>query len=271
MKPKIAIIQFPGSNCERETTLAVERSGMVAIPFLWNAPLENFKLCDGYIVVGGFSYEDRSRAGIIAALDPVIDALKAEAAIGKPVLGICNGAQVLVESGLVPGVNSNQVAMALTCNKRIAGGRVLGTGFYNDWVNLRVNDKVANNVFTSHLELGSILTMPAAHAEGRFVMTDSMLACVKQQGLIVFQYSDEQANIIDEFPVNPNGSMENIAAICNPAGNVMAIMPHPERSSGCDALFASMRDAIVEGHEYEGEPDYNRLATIGTASVSKPK
>ena len=110
---KIGILQFPGSNCERETILAVERAGMHALPCLWNDALEKISSCDGYILVGGFAYEDRCRSGIIASLDPVMNIIKEQEKLGKPILGICNGAQILIESGLVPGVKENKVAIAL--------------------------------------------------------------------------------------------------------------------------------------------------------------
>src|SRR5210317_162016 len=97
---KIAVIQFPGSNTERETVLAVERAGMEPVEFLWNDDYQKLANCNGYIIVGGFSYEDRARAGIIASLDPVIDVIRLQSENGKPVLGICNGAQILVESGM---------------------------------------------------------------------------------------------------------------------------------------------------------------------------
>src|SRR3990167_7643022 len=100
---RIGIIQFPGSNCERETMLAVKRAGMEPVEFLWNESHEKLRSLAGYIIVGGFSYEDRSRAGIIAALDTIISVLREQSEYGKPILGICNGAQILVETGLVPG------------------------------------------------------------------------------------------------------------------------------------------------------------------------
>ena len=252
----IGIIQFPGSNCERETMMAVKRAGMEPIEFLWNESPEKLRSFDGYIIVGGFSYEDRSRAGIIAALDPVMQEIRVQAESGKPILGICNGAQILVETGLVPGLENNKTAMVLTENKRVKEGKVLGTGYYNTWVHLRLSDNYQRNAFTRHLTPKNILHVPIAHGEGRFVMGDGLLQEVKNQGLNVFQYCDESGSIIDYFPVNPNGSTENIAAISNKAGNVMAIMPHPERTVNGDAIFFSMRDYIADKHREVVDPLY---------------
>jgi phosphoribosylformylglycinamidine (FGAM) synthase-like amidotransferase family enzyme len=111
---QIAIVQFPGSNCERETMLAVARAGMEPVEFLWNEARARLAEFAGYIIVGGFSYEDRARAGIIAALDPVMKIIQEQSELfGKPVLGICNGAQILVETGLVPGIANHQIGMAV--------------------------------------------------------------------------------------------------------------------------------------------------------------
>lgn len=248
---KIAIVQFPGSNCERETILAVRRTGMIPVEFLWNESHIKLREMDGYIIVGGFSYEDRSRAGIIAALDPVMQEIKAQSELGKPVLGICNGAQILVETGLVPGLENNQLGMALSENKRIVDGKILGTGFYNSWIHLCSRTLNKNNAFTRHMTKESILTVPIAHAEGRFVMPVELVQEIEREGLNVFQYCDAQGNINDNFPVNPNGSMLNIAAVMNKAGNVMAMMPHPERTPAGDVIFLSMRDYIKEAKSFQ--------------------
>lgn len=261
---KIAIVQFPGSNCERETILAVRRAGMEAVEFLWNEPSEKLGEMDGYIIVGGFSYEDRSRAGIIAALDPVMMEISAQSEKGKPILGICNGAQVLVETGLVPGLENNKTAMVLTENKRMAQGKILGTGYYNTWTHLRLSKDYQRNAFTRHLKQDDLLYLPIAHGQGRFVMTDALLQEIEHQGLNVFQYCDAQGEIIDSFPVNPNGSLRNIAAVSNKSGNVMAMMPHPERTVNGDPIFHSMRDYIAEGRVEKVAPlDYypRRIAT----------
>lgn len=244
---RIAIIQFPGSNCERETMLAVKRADMEPVEFLWNESREILREMDGFIIVGGFSYEDRSRAGIIAALDPVMQELKVQCELGKPILGICNGAQILVETGLVPGLENNKLAMVLAENKRMAHGRVLGTGFYNAWVNVRLSANYQRNAFTRHLTSQSIMHIPVANGEGRFLMTDALLAEMEAHGLNVFQYCDADGVVDDHFPVNPNGSVHGIAAVSNKRGNVMAMMPHPERTLNGDAIFKSMRDYIQEG------------------------
>ena len=116
---KIGIIQFPGSNTERETFMACQRVGMEPVEVLWNSSQKILSDMVGYIIIGGFSYEDRSRAGVIAALEPIMQQIKIESEKGKPVLGICNGAQILVESGLVPGLKDYSIGVALTDNKRI--------------------------------------------------------------------------------------------------------------------------------------------------------
>ncbi|MFI4918880.1 MAG: phosphoribosylformylglycinamidine synthase I [Legionellales bacterium] len=247
----IAVVQFPGSNCERETMLAVQRAGMIPVEFLWNEPHAKLRDMDGYIIVGGFSYEDRSRSGVIAALDPVMNEIKNQSEQGKPVLGICNGAQILVETGLVPGLKNKQVGMALTENKRMVDGKILGTGFYNTWINMRLCANVQKNAFTRHLSKDSVLSVPIAHAEGRFVMPMELVNELLQEGLNLFQYCDDQGNVLNHFPVNPNGSVDNIAAVLNKAGNVLAMMPHPERTTAGDALFLSMRDYILEGKKYQ--------------------
>lgn len=251
---KMGIVQFPGSNCERETALAVKRAGMEPVEFLWNESHDKLRELDGYIIVGGFSYEDRSRAGIIAALDPVMQEIKAQSEKGKPILGICNGAQILVETGLVPGLENNKLAMVLTENKRMLDGKILGTGYYNTWINMRLSDQYQRNAFTKHLTPKNILHVPVAHAQGRFVMSNALLQEVQAQGLNVFQYCDEKGDIIDTFPINPNGSLNNIAAISNKIGNVMAMMPHPERTTNGDAIFQSMRDYIKEGRTQQTVP-----------------
>jgi len=244
MSASIAIIQFPGSNTERETLMACNRVGLNPVEFLWNGPAEKLSVFDGYVIVGGFAYEDRSRAGVIAALDPIMKQIKTEADKGKPVLGICNGAQILVESGLVPGLENHRVGIALTDNKRVKNNHCIGVGYYNTWANLQLTTPSDRCAFTRHLITGDWINVPLAHGEGRFIVPDELLEKMISNNQTVFRYCDDNGNILDEFPTNPNGSMHNLAAVCNAQGNVMAIMPHPERTEKGDAVFSSMKDFI---------------------------
>jgi phosphoribosylformylglycinamidine synthase subunit PurQ / glutaminase len=254
---KIAVIQFPGSNCEKETNQALKRAGLEPVNFLWNEPVKKLEKCHGFVIVGGFSYEDRSRAGVIAAMDPVMKVLAKQAEKGKPILGICNGAQILLECGLVPGVKDDKVVMALTENKRVQDDKVVGTGFYNNWIHMRQHSLAHASAFNIGLTQDEVLRVPIAHAQGRFVMSSVLLKEINEKGLVAFQYCDGAGDVVDEFPVNPNGSVANIAAVTNYAGNVMAMMPHPERTGAGDAIFSSMRDYIEEKEELrKGELSY---------------
>jgi phosphoribosylformylglycinamidine synthase len=243
---KIAIIQFPGSNCEAESIRAVRSAGMEAEEFLWNQDHNWLKNYDGFFIVGGFSYEDRARSGAIAAVDPLMKYIKLEAEKGKPVLGVCNGAQVLVETGMVPGLRDYTIGMGLSINKRVSKGRVLGSGFYNNWVHIRLDTPREGTAFTLHLKQGESIKIPVAHGEGRFVMETELLEEMISNNQTVFRYCDEHGRMSEDFPVNPNGSLYNLAAVCNVAGNVLAIMPHPERTRQGSAIFSSMREYIVQ-------------------------
>ena len=245
---KIAIIQFPGSNTERETFMACERTGLTPVEFLWNEPVQELSKFHGYILVGGFSYEDRSRAGVIASLEPIIDKLKLESESGKPILGICNGAQILIESGMVPGLRNYQVGAALTDNKRIQNNQIVGVGYYNTWANLKMGVEPTRCAFTRHMKKDDWMKIPLAHGEGRFVLPKPLLKEMIDSQQTVYRYCDNDGNVIDEFPTNPNGSDYSLAGVCNPQGNIMAIMPHPERTPNGDAIFSSMLEYVNEGN-----------------------
>jgi phosphoribosylformylglycinamidine synthase I len=249
---KIAVILFPGTNCENETALAVKTSGMEADIIRWN-DLNKLDFYDGYVLPGGWSYEDRIRAGIISAQDPIMKIIKREAKTGKPVLGICNGCQILVESGLIPGLK-DKVEMALAPNIKPPM-----SGFYCTWV--KIKNVGIKNAFNLLLEQNGIIDIPIAHAEGRFTTVDKgLINKLKSNKQIAFQYCNERGDVIDKFPVNPNGSVHNIAGISNKKGNVLAMMPHPERATfGYQAkegnhselliaskIFASMRRYIEQ-------------------------
>lgn len=220
---KIAVIWFPGQNCENETKLAVESAGMDCDIIRWNTK-EDINVYDGFIIPGGWSYEDRIRAGVISAKDPLMLKIKEQARLGKPVLGICNGCQVLIESGLIPGlVDKVQMALAPNINPFMSG-------FYCTWVKIK-NAAENKNAFNEFYEKGDIIDIPIAHGEGRFVTKDeSLIGELEKNGQILFKYCDEEGKETNEFPVNPNGSVNNIAGITNKEGNVLAMMPHPERA-----------------------------------------
>lgn len=223
-KPRIAVLYFPGNNCEEETRDRCIDAGMDARIVRWNSK-ENLSVFDGYIIPGGFSYEDRVRAGIIAAKENVTGKVIEEANDGKPLLGICNGAQVLVETGLIPGLK-NQVEMALAPNTN-----PLVSGYYDAWVNIKSIDK-KTTAFNHYYEKNEIIKVPVAHGEGRFITKDkNLIKKLEKNKQIAFQYCDERGKVVNKFPINPNGAMNNIAAISNKKGNVMAMMPHPERAS----------------------------------------
>ncbi len=251
---KVAVIQFPGTNSEYETVRALQDAGMDAEFFRWNQPADALAHYDGFVVAGGFSYEDRGRSGLIASKDPILQALKAQAALGKPVLGICNGAQILVESGLIPGETDLKLTMALARNKRVRQGKLLGTGFYNENVYLKSTAPQGRTAFTLDFSPNEIHRAPAAHGEGRFTsQIPNFLHELQSRDQIVFRYASETGEISPDFPINPNGALDNAAAICNPRGNVMAIMPHPERAPAAPMpkIFTSMRK-YMEGTPLAG-------------------
>lgn len=251
---KIAIIQFPGSNCESESIRAVKQAGMEPVEFLWNHNPEELKNFDGFFIVGGFSYEDRSRSGIISSLDPIINYLKIENKKGKPILGVCNGAQILVESGIVPGLNNYQAGMALAVNKRIKDSKVLGTGFYNTWCNVQLSVPPNSCAFSQEFKDDEFINIPLAHGEGRFIIPEELLKELKQKNQTVFRYCDENGEIQEDFPTNPNGAEYNLAAVCNIQGNALAIMPHPERTPNGQKIFTSMRKYIEKRKLNTGSP-----------------
>ncbi len=224
-KPNIAVIYFPGNNCEEESLNAVLATGMGGKIVRWNQKKDIEKF-HGYIIPGGWGYEDRIRAGVIMAKDPVFDIIKKGAENGKPVLGICNGAQALVECGIIPGLK-NKVEMALAPNKN-----PLINGYYCTWLHVKSVEHKSGCVFTKFIEKEQVIPIPIAHGEGRFTTKDNeLLQKLIKNKQIIFRYSTKDGKIEDKFPINPNGAMYNIAAICNKKGNVMAIMPHPERAS----------------------------------------
>ncbi len=230
-KPRVALIQFPGSNCEWETKRAAEAAGMACDIFRWNRDADLLAEYDGYLIGGGFSYQDRIRAGVIATKEPIVDRLFSEVVDrGKPVLGICNGAQVLVEAGLAPGLKPGEVEMALAPNRPHPEGRI--AGFCCRWVYIKHIAPPGRCVFTTQVPEGEVIPIPIAHGEGRYTTrTPEVIEKLRENRQIVFQYCDAHGNVSDDPEVSPNGAVDNLAGLCNPEGNVLAMMPHPERAS----------------------------------------
>jgi len=196
---KFAIIIFPGSNCDYDAFYALKNMGY-DVEFIWhkNTSLKNF---DGILIPGGFSYGDYLRTGAIAKFSPIMKTVIKESKKGKIIIGICNGFQILIESGLLPG--------ALINNSNIK--------FISKQVTLNI--KSSNSVFTKHINCQQ-LKMPIAHRQGNYIANDKTLNELKNNDQILFEYAN-----------NPNGSMLNIAGITNKKRNVLGMMPHPERAS----------------------------------------
>lgn len=240
-RPVIAIISFPGNNGEVESMRVIRRVGMDAMFFRWNEDRAKLKDVDGYFIPGGFSYEDRGRSGMVAARDPLMEFIGAEADAGKVVIGICNGAQVLVESGLIP--NGDGLQMCLARNAIQTPEGVQGLPLLSEWIWITRACK-KGRCATDNWD--GVMQIPIAHGEGRFTTRDNdLVAELKKNDQIAFSYCDAKGNVSDDPLVTPNGSMLAIAGICNPEGNVIALMPHPERAGERgDAYFASMREWI---------------------------
>ncbi len=252
-QPLVAIVSFPGNNCEVESLRALKESGIQAMFFRWNDDRAKLKDVDGYFIPGGFSYEDRGRSGMVAARDPLLTFLAGEAAAGKTIIGNCNGAQILVESGLIP--LDRGLRMGLAHNAVQTESGYDSVGFLNEWVWITPackRDRCATSDWTGAMHV------PIAHGEGRFTTSDKdVIAELRKNNQIAFQYCDEAGRVSEDPIVTPNGAMFAIAGICNPAGNVVALMPHPERTSNGKPYFDSLQSWLqakrtdVPNHQYD--------------------
>lgn len=219
---KVGVLVFPGTNSEHETVRAVQAAGVLAHLVHWSTDPAAAGDCDAYILPGGFAYEDRIRAGAVAAHDKLMDVVIAGAQAGKLVLGICNGAQVLLETGLVPGTGPiRRPSAAFAPNA--AGGRFRSVRVYARPVGDR-----ARSPFLAALSGGPI-TMWASHGDGRLVASTAELQAIESGDHIAFVYTDERGRATDA--AIPNGSALGVAGLINARGNVLALMPHPERDS----------------------------------------
>ncbi|MDO8648309.1 MAG: phosphoribosylformylglycinamidine synthase subunit PurQ [Candidatus Peregrinibacteria bacterium] len=242
-KPKVAVLSFPGMNCEVESLCALRRNGMDARFFRWNDDRSVLEDVDGYFLPGGFSYEDRGRSGMVAARDPLMEFIGREAERGKAVIGNCNGAQILVESGLIP--LPKGLTMSLARNAIEEHGEPKAVGFLSEWVWISPScerDRCATS------DWKGVMHLPIAHGEGRFTTRDpELLKELKTREQIAFSYCDEAGHISDDVATTPNGSSLAIAGLCNPDGNVVALMPHPERTPLGDPYFQSLCRWLQQG------------------------
>jgi len=229
---KFGVIIFPGSNCDHDAFWTIQQVAKQPVTFLWHEShdLEN---CDAIIIPGGFAFGDYLRTGAIAKFSPMMESVGKFAASGGLVLGICNGFQILCESGLLPGALMRNVSLKYVCKP----------------VHVRVEN--ASTPFTSGCREGEVLTIPIGHMEGNYFCDATTLDELRRDRRIVFRYSTASREITPE--ANPNGSLDNIAAICNLGRNVLGMMPHPERASESELggtegfkIFESLVGAMAE-------------------------
>jgi phosphoribosylformylglycinamidine synthase subunit PurQ / glutaminase len=231
MSLRAAVVRFPGSNCDQDVLAAARRAGAESY-FVWHRDTD-LQNADIVLLPGGFSYGDYLRSGAIARFSPIMAEVQRHAERGGPVLGICNGFQILCEAGLLPG--------ALMRNGRLS--------FASRPVTLRVER--TETVFTSDYKLGQLLTMPVAHGDGRFTADEDTIRQIEREGLVIARYVGA-----DGAPArggeNPNDSLDDIAGICDPSGRIVGLMPHPDRAADptlgdTDGLgfFTSMMQAAV--------------------------
>ena len=207
---KFGVLVFPGSNCEHDTYHMVSKVLGQPAQFIWHQS-RDLASCDAILVPGGFSYGDYLRTGAIARFSPVMGAVKKFAASGGLVLGICNGFQILLESGLLPGAMLKNRGLKYVCRH----------------VYIRVESLATP--FTCSIHKGQVLNIPIGHMEGNYYADSQTLERMEKNQQIIFRYCTAQGEITDE--ANPNGSLLNIAGICNEGRNVLGMMPHPERAS----------------------------------------
>ncbi len=207
---KFGVIIFPGSNCDHDAYWAISEVARQPVTFLWHDS-HDLQGCDAIIVPGGFAYGDYLRTGAIAKFSPVMESVRKFAADGGLVLGICNGFQILCEAGLLPGALLRNAGLKYVCKP----------------VHIRVES--TNTPYTQQLTKGEVLEIPIGHMEGNYFCDDPTLAALKEQDRIIFRYTTPAGEITVE--ANPNGSLQNIAGICNEGRNVLGMMPHPERAS----------------------------------------
>ena len=228
---KFGVVVFPGSNCDHDAFYAIGNVLEKPVEFIWHQS-ENLANCDAVILPGGFAFGDYLRTGAIARFSPVMKSVEKFAKGGGVVLGICNGFQILCEAGLLPGAMMRNSGLRYICRH----------------VNIRIEQ--TNTPFTSAAQKGQVLKMPIAHNDGNYTCDDATLAELEKNRQVIFRYTTPGGS--DDNAGNPNGSMANIAGVCNRERNVAGLMPHPERavesalgSSDGLVIFQSMVEALV--------------------------
>jgi phosphoribosylformylglycinamidine synthase subunit PurQ / glutaminase len=219
---KFGIIVFPGSNCDHDSYHAAITSTGQQATMLWHDS-HNLENCDAIVIPGGFAYGDYLRTGAIARFAPIMQQVSKFAAAGGQVIGICNGFQILCEAGLLPGALMRNAGLKYFCK----------------FVNIRVEN--TDTPFTNACKPGEVLRIPIGHMEGNYYCDAQTLQSLQKQNRIVFRYSTADGKITAD--ANPNGSLDNIAGICNEGRNVLGMMPHPDRSS--DPLLGSSDGAKI--------------------------
>lgn len=205
----VGVIVFPGSNCDHDCYHVIKHVFNMPVRFVWHKETGIGHDVKALILPGGFSHGDYLRSGALARFSPIIEAVRDFAAKGKPVLGICNGFQILLEAGLLPGAMLRNRNLKFICK------------------NVYVRVENTDTPFTGRFSRSDVLKIPIAHAEGNYYADPPVLEDLKSRGGIVFRYCDKNGNVCQE--ANPNGSLDSIAGILNPEGNVLGMMPHPER------------------------------------------
>ncbi len=219
---RFGVVVFPGSNCDHDAYHALRHWMNQETQLLWHGETD-LQGVDAIIIPGGFSYGDYLRCGAIAKFSPIMDSVRRHAEEGKLVLGICNGFQILQEAGMLPGVMLRNAGLKFVCRH----------------VHLCVDN--TRTPFTRSCQSGQVLKIPIAHNDGNFFLPEDELAALKKQEQVVLRYCDAEGNVTPQ--ANPNGSVDNIAGVKNREGNIMGLMPHPERAA--EALLSSEDGRLI--------------------------
>jgi phosphoribosylformylglycinamidine synthase len=213
---KAAVVVFPGSNCDEDCFHVLRDVEKIDVQYFWHKE-RNLPPVDLVVLPGGFSYGDYLRTGAIARFSPAMEAVVRYAKAGRPVIGICNGFQILLEAGLLPGAMLRNKSLSFVCQ------------------HVFIRTETSDSSFTHRLKKGEVLRIPVAHGEGNYFCEPDILKRLQEEDRIAFRYSSDTGALGEEF--NPNGSVDHIAGILNEKRNVLGMMPHPERAS--EAILAS--------------------------------